>query len=82
MVLSSRKSFVHCLTRRVRLQTQLDSNANVTVVDSHIRGNSAQSGGAIHLSGSSTLRLERSSITDNSAAASGGGILVRRTQAL
>ena len=58
------------------LQTQLESNAVVTLVDSHARDNRAQTGGAIHVSGNATLRVEHSSLVDNSAAESGGAIQV------
>ena len=47
---------------------QLESNAVATLVDSHVRDNRAQTGGAIYVSGNATLTIDYSSIVDNSGA--------------
>jgi hypothetical protein len=57
--------------------SQLEGDANVTLIDSNVRGNRAQTGGAVHVSGGSMLRIEYSSIVDNAASVSGGAIQVR-----
>lgn len=57
-------------------QTQLDGNATVTLIDSDVRGNRAQSGGAIHVNGGAMMRIEQSRITDNTAEVSGGALQV------
>eukprot|EP00966_Prymnesium_polylepis_P289175 6679411-Prymnesium_polylepis.2 len=48
----------------------------MTLISSNIRGNRAQSGGAMHVSGGATVRIELSSMIDNTAEVSGGAIQV------
>jgi hypothetical protein len=51
------------------------------LIESNIRGNRAQSGGAIHVSDSAVMRIEQSRITANTAEVSGGAIQVKPAQA-
>ena len=48
----------------------------MTLIDSDVRGNRAQSGGAIHVNGGAMMRIEQSRITDNTAEVSGGALQV------
>ena len=51
-------------------------DSNVTLVGSNLLGNRAQTGGAIHVSGTSAVRVQASSLIENSAAVSGGAMHV------
>ena len=54
----------------------LEGGANVLMVACSIQGSRAQSGGAMHVDGNSTVQIERSNITHNSAVVSGGALHV------
>jgi predicted outer membrane repeat protein len=51
--------------------------ASLILIDCNIMNNHAQSGGALMVDGDSTVRVERSNFTSNSATTNGGAIKVR-----